>query len=149
MSAAGADDPDRLAAVALSAQRRYPAFLPSLVREVAFDRADGDGAVAGLLDDAIAFTQAVLGTDAAAHLGHGAGGLGQLIGLADTPFGGHPQPVGDVVVQGTMGLAEGHAALRAPRRLLGRLGVDEVGIDFVEVASARLHVTLFRHGALE
>ena len=53
--------------------------------------------------------------------------LRQLIGLPQPPLGGQPQPVGDVVVQRAMGLAVGHAALRAAARLLLGLRDQIVG----------------------
>ena len=135
---AGADDPDRLAAGGTGAQGLDPAFLPGLVGQVAFDRADGDGAVAGLLDGAGALAQAVLRADAAADLRHRVGGLRQGVGFLEPALGGHPQPVGDVVVQRTVGLTERDAALRAARSLLAGLRVDEVGVDLVEIARTGL-----------
>ncbi len=146
---ARADDPDRLRQLARRLQRSDPTFFPGLVVDVLLHRADGDGAVAGLLDDAVALAKAVLRADAAADFRHGAGGLRQLIGLADAPFGGHPQPVGDVVVQRAMGLAERNAALRAARGLFPGLGVDEVGVDLVEVLRTGVHVALGGHAALD
>jgi len=41
-----------------------------------------------------------------------------------------------------MSLTEGHAALRAARGLLGGLGVDEVGVDLMEVTAAGLRRAL-------
>jgi hypothetical protein len=48
-----------------------------------------------------------------------------------------------------MGLAVGHAALRAARRLLGRLGLGEVAIDLEEVVAAVVRVTLLGHVAAD
>ncbi len=146
---ARADDPHRLGQLLWGLQRRDPALLPGLVGQVLLDRADGDGAVAGLFDHAVAFAEAVLRTDAAADLRHGAGGLGEVVGFPDAALGGHPQPVGDVVVERAMRLAERHAALRAARGLFGGLGVDEVGVDLVEVLGAGLHVALGGRAALD
>ncbi len=105
--------------------------------------------MAGLLDDAVAFAEAVLRADAAADLRQRVGRLAEVVGLAHAPFGGHAQPVGDVVMQRTVGLAERHAALRAARSLLLGLGVDEVGVDLVEVMRALVRATLLGHVALD
>ena len=78
--------------------RLDPAFLPGGVGDVLLDRADGDRAVARLLDDAIAFAEPVLRTDAAADLREVVGGGGDLIGLLQPALGGQLQPVGDVVM---------------------------------------------------
>src|SRR3546814_3967517 len=48
---AGTDDADRLRALARRRHRLHPAFLPGGVGDVLLDRADGDRAVARLLDD--------------------------------------------------------------------------------------------------
>src|SRR5690606_33522007 len=109
---AGADDADRLVTLAHRLDRLDPALLPGGVVDVLFDGADGHGAVARLLDHAVALAQAVLGADAAADLRKVVGRLADLIGLFEPALGGQHQPVGDVVVDRTVDLAEGHAALR-------------------------------------
>ena len=72
---ARADDPHRGAAVGTGAQRLDPALLPRGVGDVFLDRADGHGAMARLLDDAVTLAQAVLRADAAADFREGVGGL--------------------------------------------------------------------------
>ena len=116
---AGADDADALREFGARARRRDPAALPGGVGDVLLDRADGD-ALEALLDDAIALAEPVLRADAAADLGEGVGGGGDLVGLLQPPFRGELQPVRDVVRKRAMDLAEGHAALAAPARLLRR-----------------------------
>src|SRR3546814_8493156 len=54
---AGTDDADRLRALARRRHRLHPAFLPGGVGDVLLDRADGDRAVARLLDDTVAFAE--------------------------------------------------------------------------------------------
>ena len=71
---------------------------------------------------------------------------GELVGLLEPALGGELQPVGDVVVQRAMDLTERHAALRAARRLLGRLLARVVGVDLVEVAPPLGRRPLVRHG---
>ena len=110
--------PTLCASSARARGRLDPAALPGGVGDVLLDRADGD-ALEALLDDAIAFAEPVLRADAAADLGEGVGGGGDLVGLLQPPFGGQLQPVRDVVRERAMDLAEGHAALAAPARLLG------------------------------
>ena len=72
---ASADDADGFGALGAGGDRFDPAHFPRLVGEVFFDRADGDGAVAGLFNDAVAFAEAVLRADAAADFREGVGGL--------------------------------------------------------------------------
>ena len=111
---AGADDADRLAgAIGERRERRDPALLPRGVGDELLDRADGDRAVTGELDYAIAFAQPVLRADAAADLGHRRRRVGQFVSLSQPALGGETQPVGDVVMKRTMRLTVGHAALRA------------------------------------
>ncbi len=143
----GADNADRLPELAARAQRRHPAALPSGVGQIFLDRADGDCSVAGLFDDAVALAQPILRADTAADLGHVVGRRGELIGLLDAPLGGRLQPIRDVVLERTMDLAIGHAALRAARGLLGRLLDGEGLIDLVEVVGARGRLALLRRSA--
>src|SRR5690606_14114830 len=107
--------------------------VPGGVGDVFLDRADGDGAVPRLFDDAVGLAERVLRADAAAGLREGIGGLRRLVGFLQPALGGHPEPVGDVVVQGAMGLAIGHAALAAAACLLGRLLGGELAVDLVEI----------------
>ena len=133
-----ADDADRLSRSLAGDERFDPAFLPGGVGDEFFHAADGDGAVPGKFDDAIAFAQSVLRADASAYFGHGAGEVGQLIGFAQPPFGRQAQPVGDMIVQRAMGGAIGNTALRATRRLLLRLVDNEAAADFQEILGARV-----------
>src|SRR5690606_36653820 len=140
-----ADHADRLGTLARGLGRLDPAHLERGVGDVLLDRADGHGLEA-LLDHAVALAQPVLGADAAAHLGHVVGRRGQLVRLLDPILGGHAQPVGDVVVQRAMHLAERNAALLAARRLLRRpLGV-ELRVDLREITASLDHRPLVGHG---
>ena len=125
--------------------RLDPALLPGRVGDVVLDRADGDGAVARLLDDAIAFAEPVLRADAAADLGEGVGGGGDLVGLFQPALGGQLQPVGDVVLQRAMDLAERHAALRAAAGLGGGVSLVETGINLGKIPAPARSGPLFRH----
>ena len=145
---AGADDADGLRELTRRLGRLHPAILPGRVGDVLLDRADGDAAEI-LLDDAIAFAQAVLGADAAADLGEGIGGGGHLIGFLQPAFGGQLQPVGDVVVQRAMHLAEGHAALAAPAGL-GFRGVRfELPVDLGEILAPGGRLALLGRALVE
>jgi len=105
--------------------------------------------MAGLLDHAVAFAQAILRTDAPANLRESVGGLTDLIGLLKAALRSQPQPVGDVVMKRAMCLAEGHATLRAPGRLLRRLFAGILLIDLVKILAPRLGVALMRHIAVD
>ena len=142
---AGADDADALLVFDPRLDRLDPASLPGRVGNVFLDRADGDSAVAGLFDDAVAFAQAVLRADAAADLRHVVGRRGDLVGLLQAPFGGQQQPVGNVVAERAMHLAVGHTALRAAARLFGRALGGIFVVDLVEVVAARGGVAFVRH----
>src|SRR3546814_18636218 len=96
---AGTDDADRLRALARRRHRLHPAFLPGGVGAVLLDRADGDRAVARLLDDTVAFAEPVLGTEPPAALGAIVGRMGQLVGLPKPPLPRPHQPARDFVVQ--------------------------------------------------
>ncbi len=84
-----------------------------------------------------------LRADAAADFGHVVGGLRDFVGFFEAALGGELQPVGNVVRERAVNLAEGHAALGATRSLFGGLGGDEFGIDFMEVASTLRRWPLF------
>ena len=131
---AGADDADAFGPLAARPDRLHPAALPGGVGDVLLDRADRDR-FESLLDDAVALAETVLRADATADLREVVGRGGEFVGLLEPALGGELQPVGDVVVQRTMDLTEGHAALRTARRLLGRLVLGESFIDLVEVAA--------------
>src|SRR5690606_31508904 len=95
--------------------------------------------MAGLLDDADAFAKLVLRADPPADLGHGVGGGGGEVGFAQPSFRLELKPIGNVVLQGTAGLAERHAALAAAAGLLGGGLGRELAVDLLEVQA-----TLFR-----
>ncbi|MDZ7712395.1 MAG: hypothetical protein U5L06_04460 [Rhodovibrio sp.] len=141
----GADDADRLAALAHRLDRLDPALIPGGFGDVGLDRADRDRAVASLLDHAVALAQAVLRADPAAHLGHVVGGAGDLVRLLQPALGGQHQPVGDVVVQRAVHLTVRHAALRTAAGLGLRLFRLEVLVDLVEVAPPGVRVPLLGH----
>ena len=137
-----------------AAFERYVNFLVSSSggglegRKVFLDAADGHRAVAGELDHAIAFAQAILRADAAADFGHGGSACRQVVGFAQAAFRGQAQPVGNVIVQRAMRLAVGHAALRAAARLALRLFVRERRADLQEVGATAFGVALGRIGLL-
>ena len=142
---ASPDDADGFGTLNRRADAFDPAFFPGGVGDVFFNRADGDGAVARLFDHAIALAQAVLRADAAADFREGVGLLADQIGLARAALGGQAQPVGDVVVQGAMRLAIGHAALAATAGLLGGLHLGEFAVDLVEILAPLLGRAFFGH----
>ena len=81
------------------------------------DRADGDRAVAGF-----SMTQLPSHSRSCGQMRPQISGMvlvaaAELVGLLQPALGGQPQPVGDVVVQRAMDLAERHAALAAAARL--------------------------------
>src|SRR3546814_14980712 len=71
-----ADDANGLPAIRAGHEWLDPTFFPCGIRDELFNRTDGDGAVAGKFNDAIALAQAILRTDATADLGHGRGRVG-------------------------------------------------------------------------
>src|SRR5690606_32318782 len=133
---ARADDADGFHTLDMRDDGLHPAFFPGGVGDVFLDRADGDGAMAGLFDDAIAFAKPVLRADAAADLGEGIGGLADLPGLFQPALSGEAQPVGNIVVERAMRLAIGHATLRAAAGLFRRLFRSEFAINFAEILIA-------------
>ena len=130
---AGADDADALAALGGWLDVLDPAFFKRRVGDVFLDRTDGDGAVARLLDHAVAFAQTILRADATADFREGVGRLRNLVGFLEPPGRGHAQPVGDIVVKRAVALTVRHTALAAPRRLLGCLRIRELCINLVKV----------------
>ncbi len=85
---AGTDDANAFGPLGTRGDRLDPTLGPSRIGQIAFDRADGHGAVARLLDHAVAFAEAILWADATADLGEGIGGLTNLIGLLQAALGG-------------------------------------------------------------
>ena len=140
----GADDPDAFRSFGHRLDLIDPAFLKGHVGQVFLDGANGDGAMAGLFNDAIAFTKPVLWADAPTDLGEGVCRLRGLISFPQPAFRRQLQPVGDVVVQRTMRLTERHPALRAARRLLRRLLNGVLAVDLVEILTAGFGAPLFR-----
>ncbi len=138
---ARAEDADRLPELARRPRRAHPAAREGILGDEFLDRPDGDR-IEALLDDAIAFAEPVLRADAAADLGHVVGRGGDLVGLLEPALGRQHQPIGDVVMQRAMDLAEGHAALRAAARLLGRAGGVEILVDLAEIHPPRRRVAL-------
>jgi hypothetical protein len=67
-----------------------------------------------------------------------------LVGLLQPPFRGELQPVGDVLRERAMHLAEGHAALAAPAGLLGGGGRFELAVDLAEVFAPFADAALLR-----
>ena len=125
--------------------RLNPALFPCCVSDIFLDCADGNGTMARLLDNAVAFAETILRTNPPAYLREGVGGLAYLISFAQPSFGRKHQPVGDIVVQRTMRLAIGHTTLAAAACLLFRLGVRILGIDLVKVRLPQISIALFRH----
>ncbi len=140
-----ADNAHRFGALRRRRDGGYPSLLPGALGDVPLHRADGDGAVPGLLDDAVALAKAVLRADAAADFREGVGRLAQLVSLIEAALGGQLQPVGDVVVERTVSLAGRHAALRTARSLLRGQPGCILAVDLVEVVAALLGNALFRH----
>ncbi len=140
------DDRNRLPGRGAGDQRLDPAIVPRGVGNELLHRANGNCTVPGGLNYAIPLTQPVLRTDASANLGHGRGGVRQLISLAQAPLRRQPQPVGDVIVERAVHRAIGHAALRTARRLRLPRGIGIAISDFAEISRAQLRVALGRIG---
>ncbi len=105
-------------------------------------------AVAGLLDDAVTLAQAVLRADAGPRSPHGVGGGGELIGLLEAPFGGRLQPIGDVVLEWAVDLAEGTPHCEQRAACSAALPAAKLLVDLLEVLGARpRHAFLGRNTA--
>src|SRR5690606_37316968 len=141
----GADNPDGFAALDLGRSGLYPALFPCGIGDVFLNSADGDGAVARLLNDAVALAKPVLRANSTADLGEGIGFLRALPRFADAPLSGQAQPVGDVVLQWAVGLAVRDATLTATTGLLGRFMSRKLAVDLVEVLRALLGASLIGH----
>ena len=127
--------------------RANPPVLPSLLGDVALDRANGHGTVAGLLDDAITFAEPVLRADPPADLRKRVGRLADLVRLLKAVLGHELQPVGDVVVERAVRLAGWNAALRAACGLLGGALRSVFPVDLAKIRSPVLRRALLRHPA--
>jgi hypothetical protein len=75
--------------------------------------------------------------------------LGQFVSLFETPLGGQHQPIGYIVVQGTVHLTEGYAALRAARGLLGGAAGIELAVDLIEILAPGRRVPLVGHALVD
>src|SRR5439155_7262521 len=102
------------------------------------DGADADCAEA-VIERAGALAQAILRTDAAAHLGERVGLVRQLRRLEQIPLLDELQPVGGVVVNRAFPLAARIAAGETAPRLLRGAARIVGGIDLAETAHPRLH----------
>src|SRR2546430_4033856 len=122
---------------------RPPAGLERLVGDVLLDRTDADSAQP-VIERAGALAQAILRADAAAHFGERVGLVGQLRRLEQIPLLDQLQPVGEVVVNRALPLAEGIAAAETAPRLLRRATRIVGGVDLAETAHPRLHRRLGR-----
>ena len=124
--------------------RLDPALLPRGVGDVFLHRADGHGAVARLLDHAIAFAQAVLRADAAADLGEGVGLLAELVGLAQPALAVSSASRGCCCAAGN---ASGNRARRTgcSARPARRPSLGELGVDLVKILRPQIGRALFGH----
>ena len=129
----GANNADCLAALSARANGIDPALFPRRLSQILFDSADGNAAMAALLDHARAFAEAILRADAAADFGHRIGRSGKPVSVFEPAFGGELQPVGDVVLERAVRLAERHTALRATRGLIGGFLGNELAVDLKEI----------------
>ena len=139
--------PIEFAALARRLDRLHPAHLERGVGDVALDRADGDGAVAGLLDHAIAFAQPVLRADAAADLGEGVGGGGR----SRRPLPAAPRRSASASRGCCCGAGNGPG--RTARRIASSgwpgpsaRGRAEPVIDLLEILAPQAGLALVRHG---
>ncbi len=140
----GPDDTDALRPFLQRLTRLDPSFFEGGFGNEFLDRPDRD-ALEILLDDAIAFAQAILRADPAADFGKGIGRRGQSVRLFQPVFSSELQPVRDVVAQRAMDGAERHTALRTATRLL--LGVIDrkSAVDLSEILASFRGRALFRH----
>ncbi len=84
------------------------------------------------------------GADAAGELGEVVGGMQTANGALPTAVVGEVVPVGDEVVDGAAGVAEGNAAIHAAGTLLALLFFREWLIDFEPVLHALLYAAACR-----
>ena len=120
-----------------------PTLFPGRFGNVSLDLSNGHRPVTGLLDHTGPFAQAILRTNPTADLGHVISGGGNRIGFFQSPLGGEHQPVGNIVPEGTMLLAERHTALGAPRGLLGGLLRDVILVNLVKILTPLFRRALF------
>ena len=143
---AGTNNADARAALGCRCYRCDPTGLESRLGDVLLDGADGHRRVPRLLEHAIALAETILRANATADLGHVVGGGGKLISFLQPPLGGELEPVGNIIVQGTVHLAEGNAALLASRRLFRTDPPVKGAINLVEIHASGFCGTLLRHG---
>jgi hypothetical protein len=129
----------------MRADRFDPPLFKGGIRNVLFDRADRYSAMAGLLYDAVTFTQAILRADTTADFRESVCGLADFIGFLKTAFCRQAQPVRDVVVKRARGLALGHTTLATTAGLFGCLFAGVFGVNFAKVFATQVRRTLFRH----
>jgi hypothetical protein len=143
---AAADDADRAIPLAPRPRALDPAPFPGRLGDVILDSADRHGAVARALDHAVAFAEPVLGTDAAADLGHVVGRGGEGVRFLEAPLGDQLEPVRHIVVKRAVYLAERDAALRAARGLAGAILGAVLAEDLLEISPTVQASALRRHG---
>ena len=119
------------------------AWTAVLVSDERLEPADGDGQRL-LADDAVAFAEPLLGTEAAAHIGQVARLVEDLGGALHVALLQLPERAGDVVIGGA-GLDAGRSrTLDAAHRLhLGHLHIDRQ-VDLVPVVDANLRVLFWQ-----
>ncbi len=140
---AGTDDRHALVRAHDVRQIGLPPQPERFVRDVLLDGADADGAKA-VVERAGAFAKPILRADAPAHLGQRIGLMRELRRLEQFSLVDQRQPVGNVVVDRTLPLAEGIAARQAAAGLGGgRLGAV-LRIDLAKLLDAQLDGELFR-----
>ncbi len=107
-----------------------------------FDRADRHRAMTRLLDHAGGFAEAVLRANPPANLWHHARFGRKFIGVFEAALRRRHQPIGNVIAERAARLAKRHPALRAAAGLSFGLRLDEIGINFKEIADARARCAL-------
>ena len=140
----GTDHRDALAGLDHARQIRPPALGQGGVGDVFLDAADGDCAEV-VVERAGAFAEAILWADPTADLGQRIGRMRQLGGLEQPTLADQLQPVRDVVMNWTLPLAVGVAAVQAACGLVGRIRRLVLAIDLAAVEDAQLDRHLGRH----
>ncbi len=110
-----------------------PAFLESALHDIFFDLLDGDG---GLRDPEHTRRFARRWTNAAGEFREVVGRVQLPQRLFPTPVIHQIVPIGNQVVDGTSGLAKGHATIHAARALRAKLLFGKIEIDFEPVVDA-------------
>ncbi len=123
-----------------------PTLLDRLVRNVAFDITDADGADA-VVERACALAEAILRTDAAANLRQRIGLVGKIGRLEQPAFLDQGQPVRDVIVNRAFPFAVGIAARDTAAGLSCGARTVVRAIDLAEVRDALFGRFLLRVAA--